>query len=93
MRIMVRNQIAKPLIEKSTLSQKNDSESRRWCEYGSSETWEWPHEGGKKAVFPQVMADGIFTRYQGSVYVGTRNEWVIFRQFGWYRRSERFCPY
>lgn len=59
------------MIEKSTLSHAL-SESRRWCECGSSEINEWTHEGGRNAAKLLVMADGDFTRNQGSAYVGMR---------------------
>jgi len=38
------------------------------------------------------MADGIFTRYQGSVYVGIRNKWAIFANLGGTAEVHAFVP-
>lgn len=41
----------------------------------------------------KVGADGNPVRYQWGAYDGMQNEWAIYRQFGWYRRSlEAFVP-
>jgi hypothetical protein len=41
----------------------------------------------------KVGAYGGPARYQLGVYDSIQNEWAIYRQFGWYRRSvEAFVP-
>lgn len=41
----------------------------------------------------KVGAYGNPVRYQWDVYDSIRNEWTIYRQFGWYRRSYKaFVP-
>jgi peptidyl-tRNA hydrolase len=76
-RAIISHKYSKPVIERSISTQRMRKESRRRWEGGRTETEEWAHEGGKKALL-RVMADGIFTRYKGSIYVGIWNEWAIF---------------
>jgi len=35
----------------------------------------------------RLGADGNPVRYQWGAYDSMQNEWAIYRQFGWYRRS------
>ncbi len=40
----------------------------------------------------RLGADGNPVRYQWGAYDGMQNEWTIYRQFGWYRRSLQLLP-
>ncbi len=40
-----------------------------------------------------VDANGSLNRYQRGAHDGAQEEWVIYYQFGWYRRSKAFVPY
>ena len=59
--IIFNNQIWKPMIKRSNLSDQL-SESRGWWERGSQRIGEWTYEGGRKRK--RVEADGERTRYQ-----------------------------
>ena len=40
----------------------------------------------------KLGADGNPVRYQRGAYDSMQNEWAIYRQFGWYRRSLKLLP-
>ena len=67
-------------------------ESRCLVKSGYKDDSEWTCEGSLKSMESRRLRDPA--RYQWGVYDCIHNEWAIYRQFGWYRRSHKaFVPF
>jgi hypothetical protein len=67
-------------------------ESRCLVKSGYKDDSEWTCEGSLKSAESRRLRDPA--RYQWGVYDCIHNEWAIYRQFGWYRRSHKaFVPF
>jgi len=57
-------------------------ESRSWWDCGNKAILNGLMRAGRKTGNCRVIPDGIFIRYQGSIYDSIWNKWVIFTKPG-----------